>query len=53
MSDHPPCGAGVRRQAGRRHQAGIRTARVAALREARRRGDLVIDPDRIARRMLG
>ncbi|MDZ7825494.1 MAG: flagellar biosynthesis anti-sigma factor FlgM [Gammaproteobacteria bacterium] len=53
MSDHPLHGTASRRHPRRRRQPDSRDARIAALREARLHGELVIDRDRIARRMLG
>jgi anti-sigma28 factor (negative regulator of flagellin synthesis) len=53
MSDHPQCGSAIRTHPHHRRECDPRTARILALREARRRGELLIDPDRIARRMLG
>lgn len=53
MSDHPQCGTVIRRQPRHRRDCDTRTMRILALREARQRGELLIDPDRIANRMLG
>lgn len=53
MSDHPLRGTASRRNPPCRREPGSRDTRIAALREARLQGELLIDRDRIARRMLG
>jgi anti-sigma28 factor (negative regulator of flagellin synthesis) len=53
MNDHPLRGTASCRHPRRRREPDVRNGRIAVLRQARLQGELVIDRDRIAQRMLG